>query len=238
MLIDYNDAPWGRQFSPVIAIDGQAGSGKSTLSQGLSQRLGLPVLGTGLFYRAISLWMLEDESRLHLDEHVLKEMLSSVKIEVEQERTTLNSVDVTNELRSKELQEILPLVSANVHVRAYLVDLQRSWVSSHGSSIVEGRDIGTVVFPRAYFKVFLRVSREIQIQRRPEEKDTIILRDLADSTRLISPSTPAADAVVIDTSKRTAQEVLDSVLILLTDCVEELLFGTDKHPGKDSAKYE
>lgn len=222
-MVDFKEAAWGRPFAPVIAVDGQAGSGKSTLSKGLSQLLGLPTLGTGLFYRAASLWMLENESRLLSDSTQLTEAISNLSIEIEEERTFLNGVDVTGRLRSSELQDILPKVSANPQIRSYLVGLQRSWVNAHGSSVVEGRDIGTVVFPTAYFKVFLRVSREIQVLRRPEERETIASRDLADSTRAVSPSTPAPDSVVFDTSNLSAQDVLDAVVTLLNARVEELL---------------
>ncbi len=222
-MVDFKEAPWGRPFAPVIAVDGQAGSGKSTLSKGLAQQLGIPALGTGLYYRAISLWALEDVSRLCLDVAELSKVISEVSVEIEEDRTFLNDVDVTERLRSPELQAILPKVSANAQIRSHLVRMQRSWIKAHGSSVVEGRDIGTVVFPTAYFKVFLRVSSEMQMLRRPEEGEAIISRDLADSTRPVSPSTPASDAVVFDTSHLSAQGVLNAIMTLLNTRVDDLL---------------
>ncbi len=219
-------APWGRDFDPVIAIDGQAGSGKSTVSTLLGERCGVPVLTTGVYFRAITKVLVDSAHREHLDlsqsSHDLAELLRSVALKLVGERVFVNEVDVSDALRSPEVTELLPLVSANPLVRAMILSLERLWVREHGSCVVEGRDIGSVVFPNAYVKFFLTASDEIRQARRSEEGASVLERDRRDATRAQAPSVPARDAVVVDTTNMSVPEVVHYLEEIVTFRVVEL----------------
>jgi cytidylate kinase len=236
-LVNYKDAPWGAPYAPVIAIDGQAGSGKSTLARRLSEVLNIPTLNSGLYYRAVALWV----ARNHFDledlasNEYIADMLRSLVISVDGGRVILGGDDVTDQLRSKEVQRVLPKVSAKPEVRSYLNELQRLWVDRYGSSIVEGRDIGTVVFPDAYFKVFLTVSSDAQRARRPEEA-SVVERDLADRKREVAPTIPASDAVVWDTTSLSPEDVLETVQTALATKVETICHNLSYERGERVVK--
>ncbi|MGC8465975.1 MAG: (d)CMP kinase [Acidimicrobiales bacterium] len=219
-------APWGRDLDPVIAIDGQAGSGKSTVSALLGERCGVPVLTTGVYFRAITKVLVDSAHRKHLDlsqsSHDLAELLRSVVLKLVGERVFVNEVDVSDALRSSEVTELLPLVSANPLVRAMILSLERHWVREHGSCVVEGRDIGSVVFPNAYVKFFLTASDEIRQARRSEEGASVLERDRRDATRTQAPSVPARDAVVVDTTNMSVSEVVHYLEEIVTFRVVEL----------------
>ncbi len=197
---------------PVVAIDGPAGSGKSTVSRALAARLGVTRLDTGAMYRSVTWAALERGVDLS-DAQALADIARDADIEVDDATVRIDGVDVTDAIRSAPVSQAVSQVAATPQVRHLLVDRQRRWMETHHRGVVEGRDIGTVVFPDADLKVFLTASAEERARRRSEETaDGLARRDLVDSTRQVSPLLPAADAVVVDTTDRTVEDVVDEVL--------------------------
>lgn len=180
----------------VIAIDGPAGSGKSTVARMLAARLGLPYLDTGAMYRSVTLAALRGGVE---DTEGLAALAASVP------------VDTTDAIRSHEVNVAVSAVSAVPEVRRELVRRQRAWAEEHGGGVVEGRDIGTVVFPEADLKVFLTATEAERARRRNDEADPA-RRDHLDSIRPVSPLKPADDALVIDTTGRSVEEIVEEVL--------------------------
>jgi cytidylate kinase len=206
----------------VIAIDGPAGSGKSTVARVVAERLGLAYLDTGAMYRAVAF----EAMRRGIDpedvERVAR-LVSQVKIVVA-DRVTVDGVDATIEIRSPEVTRAVSDVAANPAVRKELVRRQREWGHEHGGGVIEGRDIGTVVFPDAPVKVFLTAADDARASRRSQEMlemrydevaADIARRDHVDSTRAASPLARADDAAVLDTTASTIDQVVDSVLVLV-----------------------
>jgi cytidylate kinase len=219
-------APWGRDLDPVIAIDGQAGSGKSTVSTLLGERCGVPVLTTGLYFRAVTKALVDRVGGAQVDlsepSFDLGEELDALKIRLTSGRIFLNNIDVTEGLRTPEVTRSLPGVSSHPTVRATILEFERRWVVEHGSSVVEGRDIGSVVFPRAYAKFFLTASDAVRQERRPDEGRAVLERDHLDSTRAHDPSVPAPDAVIVDTTNMSIAEVVQYLEEMVTFRVAEL----------------
>ena len=182
----------------VIAIDGPAGSGKSTVARRLAERLGVPYLDTGAMYRSVALAALRKGIDPH-DGEAVADLALSVEIE---------SGDA---IRTAEVNAIVSMVAAVPAVRSELVRRQRVWVDEHGGGVVEGRDIGTVVFPDADLKVFLTANDEERARRRSEEPG-FQERDKLDSSREDSPLRAADDALVIDTTGRTIDDIVEEVL--------------------------
>jgi cytidylate kinase len=182
----------------VIAIDGPAGSGKSTVARTLAQRLGLDYLDTGAMYRSVALAAVRQGVALD-DVSGLAALAASVE------------TDTTAAIRTPEVNAAVSVVAAVPEVRRELVKRQRAWADAHGGGVVEGRDIGTVVFPEAALKVFLTASEEERARRRHEEADPG-RRDRLDSARAVSPLKAADDALVIDTTGRSVEEVVEEVL--------------------------
>ncbi|HEX2192660.1 MAG TPA: (d)CMP kinase [Acidimicrobiales bacterium] len=200
----------------VIAIDGPVGSGKSTVAAAVAERLGLEHLGTGSMYRAVALAAL----RQGLDPETaspedLVRVASETRIEVG-ERVLLDGEDVTDGLRTPEVGGKVSAVAACGPLREVLVGLQRDWVAQRGGGVVEGRDIGSVVFPDADVKVFLTASDEERARRRSGDEDVEALRrrDQLDSSRSASPLTVANGAVVIDSTDRSVEEVVEEIVRL------------------------
>ena len=206
----------------LVAIDGPAGSGKSTVARGVAAALGLPTLDTGAMYRATALAALDAGVDLD-DANAVAAAARTADIAVEQGITTLDGRDVSDEIRGPRVTGAVSQVSGHPPVRAVLVDRQRAWVEQHGGGVVEGRDIGTVVLPDAPLKVFITarddvprhvVERdEVAAQRTVEAnavRDALNQRDRADGTlgRATRPEDAAPDAVVIDTSDITADVVI------------------------------
>ncbi|MEA2705123.1 MAG: CMP/dCMP kinase [Actinomycetota bacterium] len=192
----------------VVAIDGPVGSGKSTVAQAVAARLGLDFLQTGAMYRAVALALLRrgDEDAATVARQVVIDV---------GDRVTLDGDDVTDQIRSPEVGRAVSLVAADAEVRAELVRLQREWAVVHGGGVVEGRDIGSVVFPDAVLKVFLTASPEERASRRDDESaDDVRRRDLIDSTRAASPLVVADGAVVVDSTGRGVDEVVDEIVAL------------------------
>lgn len=210
----------------VVAIDGPSGVGKSTVTRRVSAELGLPYLDTGATYRAATLAVLESGTDPK-DAVAVLEVVRGITIDYLDGVVWLDGRPVVTEVRSSAVTAAVSVVSAYPEVRAVIVALQREWVVRHGgSAVVEGRDIGTVVFPDAPVKVFLTAPSEIRAARRAGDAEVagtsvdVIAADLArrdhhDSTRTISPLEPAADANVLDTGDLDVQSVVDAVLSLV-----------------------
>jgi cytidylate kinase len=208
----------------VIAIDGPAGSGKSTVARGVANRLGLDYLDTGAMYRAVAF----EAIRRGIDPEdaaTVAELARQMDLTVA-ERILVNGTDATVEIRSPEVTRAVSSVAANPEVRRELVLRQREWADEHGGGVVEGRDIGTVVFPSAPLKVYLTASEEERATRRTREMlerdfDRVAAdmarRDRIDSTRSSSPLTVAADAVHLDTTGMEAEQVVDQVMALAAE---------------------
>ena len=204
----------------LVAIDGPVGSGKSTVARAVAERLGLDVLPTGAMYRAVALAALrrglqpEDTSSDTADR--LTQVAREVTIEVD-DGVRLDGEDVSDELRTPAVNHAVSAVAANPDVREAMVAHQRAWAEAHGGGVVEGRDIGTVVFPDAAVKVFLTASDEARARRRGGDEDAADLarRDRLDSTRATSPLKAAPDAHVIDSTDRTVDEVVDEIVALV-----------------------
>ena len=192
---------------PVIAIDGPVGSGKSTVAQAVAARLGLPMLETGAMYRAVALLALR--RGIEPGPNGAKGLAAlAADLDVE-------AFDAA-ELRTPDVNRAVSAVAAEPLVRAALVPRQREWIESRGGGVAEGRDIGTVVFPDADVKVFLTASAEERARRRgDEDADGVARRDHLDSTRSASPLVAAADAVVIDTTGMSVEEIVEQIVGLL-----------------------
>jgi len=220
--VDADDAT-----SPVIvAIDGPAGAGKSTVGRAVAERLGLEYLDTGAMYRAVTFAAL----RRGLDpgdEDDVADLSESVELSVRSGPdgtiVIVDGVDATIEIRGREVTSAVSAVAANSRVRAELVRRQRRWVADHHGGVVEGRDIGSVVFPEATLKLFVTASPRVRAERRVAEiggnvddvEASIVARDRKDLTRADSPLTETSDAVVVDTSGMSIADVVDRILGLL-----------------------
>lgn len=199
---------------PVIAIDGPAGSGKSTVSKALSQRLGVDRLDTGAMYRAVA-WAALDRGIDPADRGAMAALARTASITVG-ERVQADGTDVTEAIRSPEVNAAVSVVAANPDVRAVMVERQREWVVARGGGVVEGRDIGSVVLPQADLKIYLTASAGERARRRAEEgADAVARRDRIDSTRSASPLEVAEGARVIDTTERSVEDIVDEVLAWL-----------------------
>ena len=198
----------------VIAIDGPAGSGKSTLGRALAGRLGLRTLDTGASYRAVAALAIRRGVALD-DLAAVASLASSARLEIS-DRVMIDDIDVTEEIRSEEVNAAVSVVAANPEVRSALVAWQRRWADEHAGGIVEGRDIGSVVFPDAPVKLFLTANVEERARRRSEEgQASVERRDRMDSTRAVSPHTTAPGATVVDTTEMPVDEVVDLVLTMV-----------------------
>jgi len=210
----------------VIAIDGPAGSGKSSVSFGLARALGLRVLDTGAMYRTVTLAALEEGVDL-ADGEALAEIARTAAMGFENQHITLDGRSVFFEIRGPEVTAAVSQVSAHPPVRAVLVERQRAWVAEHGGGVVEGRDIGTVVFPHAPLKVFLTASEEERARRRQRDeadarrqielqdaRGQLNRRDEADSSlgRATRPEDAAPDAIVVDTTHLPMGDVVELLL--------------------------
>ena len=198
----------------VVAIDGPAGSGKSTLSRALAERLGLQRLDTGAMYRSVA-WAVLEQGLDVADVDAVAEAARALSIDMG-ERVVADGTDITEAVRSPEVSATVSAVAANPAVRAVMVERQRAWVDSHGGGVVEGRDIGSVVLPDADLKLYLTASPEVRAARRAEEgAEAVARRDLADSTRAASPLEVADGARVVDTGARSVDEIVEEVLTWL-----------------------
>jgi cytidylate kinase len=195
----------------VIAIDGPAGSGKSTVSRALAARLGLDRLDTGAMYRAVA-WAALHRSIEPGDREAVGMLARTLSFDVG-ERVEADGCDITEAIRGAPVSRAVSLVAANPAVRAVLVERQRQWVADRGGGVVEGRDIGSVVFPGADVKIYLTASPEERARRRPEEGAVAVARrDRLDTTREASPLGVAEGARIIDTTARSVADIVDEVV--------------------------
>ena len=204
----------------VIAIDGPAGSGKSTVARRLAERLALSYLDTGAMYRAVAFAALRRNVDPDDDDKVAA-LTRDLALEVTLDKVMVDGVDATVEIRGPEVTRAVSIVAANRGVREELRRRQREWATVHGGGVIEGRDIGTVVFPEAELKVDLTAAPDERAQRRAKEVteldfETVAAdlarRDALDEGRDHSPLSAADDAVHVDTTGRTIDEVVDVLL--------------------------
>ena len=208
----------------IVAMDGPSGTGKSTVSRAVAGRLGIPHLDTGAFYRAATLVAERADVELS-DGTEVRAAVSRVKMDQDGDRMYVDGVDVSAEIREPWVTAKVSQISALSEVRELLVAHQRAWVKRHDDrAVVEGRDIGSVVFPDAKVKVFLDATPEVRARRRARQEGshpTAVLEDLArrdrfDSTREASPLTVSPGAHIIDTSDLDFEEVVERVLDVVT----------------------
>ena len=207
----------------VVAIDGPSGSGKSTVARHLAERLGLDYLDTGAMYRAMT-FAAQCRGIAEGDLAEVAAMAPTVAIEIADDGTVfVDGIDATSAIRSREVTAAVSQIAANSAVRTVLVEQQRQWVGVRGGGVVEGRDIGSVVFPDAALKLFVTASPRVRAERRVGEiggnvdeiEAAIIARDRFDSTRADSPLTETDDAITIDTTGMSIDEVVDKIVGML-----------------------
>ena len=211
----------------IIAIDGPAGSGKSTIAKLVALELGFEYLDTGAMYRMVTLRLVNKKISLE-DIRSIEKELKNMKIDILNNRFFLNNVDVTDEIRTPIVSENVSKVAKIKEIRYKMVELQRE-ISKSKNTILDGRDIGTVVFPNAEIKIYLIADEVERAKRRYSELKNnseisfedvlknIIERDRIDSTRVESPLKKAEDAIEIDTTGNTIEEVKEKILLVIEE---------------------
>ena len=220
----------------VIAIDGPAGSGKTSVARAVAARLGMEYLDTGAMYRAVTFAVLRAGGD-PADDGFSAKVSRAIDLRVTQEQVLVDGVDASVEIRGRSVNRAVSLVAANPEVRSEMVARQRDWVRRRGGGVLEGRDIGTVVFPDAAVKVYLTADPAVRALRRarqdgltdapsPPDGDPeaagveavaadLARRDMIDSTRRAGPLAVAPDALVIDTTDKTFDETIEQILELV-----------------------
>ena len=217
----------------IVAVDGPAGSGKGTVTKLIGEKLDLVTFDTGAMYRAVSYYMIKNNIKLDDKEKILK-MLNEIKIDIKFENRVqilyLNNEKLVNELRTKEVNEIVSQVSHIPEVRYAMVDLQRKLAEGQ-NVILEGRDIGTNVFPNADVKIYLDASVEERANRRLKQNlennitnisyeeiiENIKFRDYNDKNADIAPLKKADDAIIVDSSNLSINEVVEKIIKLINE---------------------
>jgi CMP/dCMP kinase len=212
----------------VIAIDGPAGAGKSTVGRALADELGIDYLDTGAMYRAVTYAVLR-RGVDPTDADAVADVAISTEFEVVdvdgRTRVTIDGLDATTEIRSRDVTASVSAVAAISEVRAVLVERQRQWVAERGGGVVEGRDIGSVVFPDARLKLYVTASPRVRAERRVAEiggdvndvEASIVERDRKDSSRVDSPLREASGSTVVDTTGMSIDEVVAHIRGLLSE---------------------
>jgi CMP/dCMP kinase len=206
----------------IVAIDGPAGAGKSTVGRALAKQLGLEYLDTGAMYRAVAHAALRRGLPV-TDEDRVAELARGLDLTVGEAGVIVDGEDATTAIRGREVTEAVSAVAANTPVREELRARQRQWANERGGGVIEGRDIGTVVFPDATLKLYITASPRTRAERRvgeiggdvDEVEASISERDRRDMTRVDGPLRPADGAIVVDTTGLTVDEVVERVLELL-----------------------
>lgn len=219
----------------VVAIDGPAGSGKGTITKLVGEELGLVYIDTGALYRCVTLYMIRNNIGLNETEKI-KEVLDNINIEFKKEDTKdsvyLNGEDVSKQIREKKVNELVSQVSHLIEVRENITNLSRK-IAEGKKVIMEGRDIGTNVFPNADVKVYLDATPEERANRRLKQNQekgidipyeeilqNIIFRDNNDKTSTVAPLKQAEDAVYIDSSDMTIEEVKNTIIDIIKHAQE------------------
>ncbi|CDR31070.1 Cytidylate kinase [Acholeplasma oculi] len=215
-----------------VAIDGPAGSGKSTISKIIAHRLGMTHIDTGAMYRAVTL--LAIENKIDLNDEASYRFLESAKISYHKDHIYIDDRLVEADIRGKLVTENVSLVSSFPYVRKKLVEIQKE-VAQKGEIIMDGRDIGTVVMPNANLKIFLVADVLERAKRRQQEKikkghdvhldklvEEIMIRDQKDSTRKESPLRKAEDAIVIDTTALSIEQTVEKIIELIKKAKGEI----------------
>jgi cytidylate kinase len=209
----------------IVTLDGPSGSGKGTVGRLLAQVLNFNYLDSGLLYRGVAILVIEKGIALS-DVSNIEEIARNMNLEFSSENNKifLDGIDVSNSIRTEEISIVSSKVAQLKSVRAILHEIQRGYLKGNGL-IADGRDMGTVIFPDADLKIFITASPEARAYRRHKELlgrgESVSLRDLersiasrdrSDSERKISPLVPAVDAIIIDTSNMTVEEVKDEIV--------------------------
>lgn len=218
-------------MSLIVAIDGPAGSGKGTITKKVGEKLGLINIDTGAMFRCVTLNIIQEKVSLD-EEEKIKEILRNIEIDLkENEEVFLNGRDVSKTIREEEVTKMVSPVSVIPMVREKMLTLQRQMAEGK-NIIMEGRDIGTVVFPNANVKIYLDASPEERARRRVKQNQekgiessyeeilrNIMDRDQRDLNREIAPLKQAEDAIYIDTSAMTVDEVVDKIITIIQEKV-------------------
>ncbi len=203
----------------AIAIDGPAASGKSTLAKLLAKKLGLTMVNSGAMYRAIT-WKTLNESIDPADTTAVTDMLGRIEIQCSSDgmmsTIAIDGIDPGDALRSEKVNANVSAISAIPEVRTKLIELQRSYLD-HSSVVMEGRDIGSVVFPDTPYKIYVDADEAVRAKRRGDdgEVDSIAKRDAADSKRATAPLVVADGATILDNSNHTIESGLKAALDIL-----------------------
>ncbi len=208
----------------VIAIDGPAGAGKSTVGRALAHRLSLDYLDTGAMYRAVAFAALRRGIPV-TDHERVAELAEALEMDVSEAGVVVDGQDATAAIRTREVTDAVSAVAANSPVREELRARQRRWADEHGGGVIEGRDIGSVVFPDALLKLFVTASPRTRAERRvgeiggdvDEVESSIAERDRRDMSRQDGPLRAADGAYVVDTTGLGVDDVVDHVISLLDD---------------------
>jgi len=213
----------------TIAIDGPSGAGKGTVARAVASRLGYRHVDSGAMYRAVG-WKAAQRGVPFEDEARIADLAAQSEIQVSPGGITIDGIDVTRAIRTPEIDRAATSVARLPGVRAVLVERQRA-LGAHGGIVMEGRDIGTVVFPKADVKIYLDASPDERARRRAQDPahsggpaavndvagvaSALRARDESDRTRAVSPLYAATDAVVVDTTGQTVDQVVDQVLAVI-----------------------
>ena len=214
-------------MSFIVAIDGPAGSGKGTVAKLVANKLGFLTMDTGAMYRCVTVYFIDNNIKLE-EEQEVKDALEKINIDMQEieglQNFFLNGENVSNRIRTKEVDDLVSQVSHTVPVRLAMVDLQRK-LADGKKMVMEGRDIGTNVFPNAEVKIYLDASPEERARRRMEQNKqkginnisyeeilkNVKFRDHNDMTSSVAPLKKADDAIVVDSSELTIEEVVKIV---------------------------
>lgn len=212
----------------IIAIDGPAGAGKSTIAKSVAKMLGIQYLDTGAMYRAFTLFVLNRKLNLE-DKEEIRKALDDFTITLNGDKVYMNGKDVTSEIRGEQVTDHVSYISSLDFVRKKMVELQQN-IGKNNSIVAEGRDIGTVVFPDAEYKFFLdatieeRARRRMQDEKNPSKDldlksvmEKLKQRDAYDSTRDVSPLRKAPDAFYIDSTNMSVDEICDIIVRMVKE---------------------
>ena len=214
----------------IVAVDGPAGSGKGTVTKKIEEELGFLNLDTGATYRCVALQVLRENVKLDNEEKIIK-IANNINIKIDntgdKDIILLNGEDVSKEIRTKEVTEVVSQISSIIPVRERMVEVQRN-LAKGKNVIVEGRDIGTVVFPNADVKIYLDASEEVRAKRRYEENvqnginttyeevlENVKMRDYNDMHKKVGALKKANDAIIIDSTSLTIDQVVENIKKLL-----------------------